>query len=784
MTTTLGHEEQVAAAQAASTQPGAVADAAGQPPASVPEHADAPVTAPVPAVQVGRPLAVATLSTAAAAMMAGGIFGSWPARLIALLGVFVGVLWTWYCVRRPKNTLLKQLLVFVLAFGLGLLSLAPTPGGPGRVFSLMGSAVSSGQLLRPPVPFDPGWRPILILLFALLGFATAWVAVAFRRAQLALVLPLPVLALAAISQPAKGQFLSGLLGFVPLLIALGLLFGGDRDAVSDLGAAFEIRRAIKSAPLVVGGIVLLVVLGKSNFLFPKPVFNPVQKPQKPKSIPLGKVRDRVLFTISGAIDGPWKIGDLDTYGGDYWLLPPFDPKDDHPIGADGIVDKAGAGDVTVTFKSGDLGNTSVLPGVVDPRQVKGTPSKVVYNSRTGTVRFPTDRVPQGLTYEMSLPKYPTAAQLQAAGPLTDHLDPNLLKVPTPPPAVQKLLGSAPHNPWLRLDYLRKALNDVVIASGAGDPSQPVSTAKVQQILAGNHLASPYQIVATEALLARWAGIPSRIGYGFDGFNNEHGVRTVRPKNAANWLEVYFQGHGWIPLIGNPPRAQSSLKPDKNAVNLKIPVATNVAVQIYIPVEVPNLQFLYQLIRRILFEVLPFVAGVFVLYLLTPSLRRLQRRRKRRAWARRNGPREEIAVEYAELRDSLNDLNIGDVFDTPLEFLDRVAPDEEMAELAWLVTRCTYGDMILTVTSDDAAAAVEMAESCRKRVSRAQPFQSRVLAFLSRASLRDPYTHEVPNVRILRLRKAHRGNRTNRRGWWRSNVRRRFQLRLPRFKAAN
>ena len=778
MTTMLEHGQQTAAEPVPAAS---VVNSVNEPPA-VPEHeTETPVTEPGTSGPVGRPLAVATLSTAAAAMMAGGIFGSWPARLTALLGVLIGVAWTWYCVRKPKNTLLKQPFVILIAFGIGLLSLVPTPGGPGRVFSLMRSAVSSGQLLRPPVPFDPGWRPILILLFALLGFATAWVAVAFRRAQLALVLPLPVLALAAISQPAKGQFLSGLLGFVPLLIALGLLFGGDRDAVSDLGTAFEIRRAIKSTPLVVGGIVLLVVLGKSNFLFPKPVFNPVQKPQKPKSIPLGKVRDRVLFTISGPIDGPWKIGDLDTYAGNYWLLPPFDPKDDIKPPSDGTVDKAGNGDVAVTFKSGDLGNTAVLPGVVDPRKVTGAGSGVVYNVRTGTVRFPTQRVPQGLTYQMTLPKYPTAAQLQAAGPLTDHVDPNLLKVPAPPPAVRKLLGGAPNNPWLRLDYLRKALNDVVISSGAGDPSQPVSTDKVQQIFAGNHLASPYQIVATEALLARWAGVPSRIGYGFDGFNNEHGLKTVRPKNAANWLEVYFQGHGWIPLIGNPPRAQSSLKPDKNAVTLKIPVATNVAVQIYIPVEVPNLRLLYQLIRHILFQVLPVVAGAFLLYLLTPSIRRWQRRRKRRAWALKQGPREEIAVEYAELRDALSDLNIGDVFDTPLEFLDRVAPDDEMTELAWLVTRCTYGDMILTVTDSDVEAAREMVHSCRRRISRAQPFQSRVLAFLSRASLRDPYTLEVPNVWMLRLKKANRRDRINRRRRLRPRLPR---LGLPRTKAAN
>ena len=730
-----------------------------------------------------RPLAVAALSTAAAGMMAGGIFGSWPARITAVVGALVGVLWTWFCVRRPKNLVLKQLLVVVVAFVLGLLTLLPSGGGPSQIFPLMSSAVSSGRLLRPPVPFDPGWRPILILLFALLGFATAWVAVGFRRLQLALVLPLPVLGLAAISQPAKGEFISGMLGFIPILVALGFLFGGDTSSVSDLGSAFELRRALKSAPLVIGGIVLLVVLGQTNFLFPKPVFNPVQKPQKPKSVPLGKVKDRVLFTISGPIGGPWKIGDLDTYNGSYWLLPPFDPNDAPPP-ANGVVDKAGAGNVTVTFKTGDLGNTAVLPGVVDPRHIKISATKVVYDARSGIFRLPDGRIPVGLTYQMSLPTYPTAAQLAAAPPLTDHIDRNFLSVPAPPPAVSKLLSDAPLNPWERLDYLRKALNQVVIASGAGDPSQPVTVSKVEDLLAGDHLGSPYQIVAAEALLARWAGIPSRVGYGFDGFNVEGGLKTIRPKNAATWLEVYFQGYGWVPLIGNPPRAQSSLKPDKNTQVTKLAESQDVAVQVYIPVALQNLHQLYEEIRHIVLVVLPFLAAALIAYFVAPTLRRAQRRRKRRKWARHQGMREEIAVEYAEFRDAASDLNIGDVFDTPLEFLDRVAPDDEHTELAWLVTRITYGDMIMTLTTEDVDAAREMAESCRRRLFRAQPFQSRALAVLSRASLRDPYTLEVPSVRMLRLqmvRRSHlmRSGRRSRRGAVHRRSRRRsHRLRIP------
>ena len=37
-------------------------------------------------------------------------------------------------------------------------------------------------------------------------------------------------------------------------------------------------------------------------------------------------------------------------------------------------------------------------------------------------------------------------------------------------------------------------------------------AKVDQLLVGNHEGTPFEIVAAEAMLARWAGVPSRIAF--------------------------------------------------------------------------------------------------------------------------------------------------------------------------------------------------------------------------------------------------------------------------------
>src|SRR5205823_9217484 len=85
-----------------------------------------------------------------------------------------------------------------------------------------------------------------------------------------------------------------------------------------------------------------------------------------------------------------------------------------------------------------------------------------------------------------------------------------------------------------------------------------------------------------------------------------------------------------------------------------------------------------------------------------------------------------------------------------------------AELAWLVTRTLYGDLAGKATTDDVEAAREMSQSLRRRMSRGQPFQTRAIAVLSRASLQDPYSVEVPGVRLLTLKRPPRPKPAGRR----------------------
>ncbi|MEY2467723.1 MAG: hypothetical protein QOF21_421, partial [Actinomycetota bacterium] len=205
-----------------------------------------------------RPVIAAALSATAAALVTGGIFGSWAARGVGTLAAVGGAaLAAW--VLRTKRPTLVQLAVLPIVAGAALLSVLPSHT-PADVVGLMRDAVDAGRLLRPPVPFDPGWRPLFIIVLGLLGFGAAWIGAALDRPLLGVVLPIPLVGLAAITQPDSGEVLAGVFAFVPIVAALGVLFGADNDAAT-LNRSFELTRLVRSAVPMVALAVALVVLG-------------------------------------------------------------------------------------------------------------------------------------------------------------------------------------------------------------------------------------------------------------------------------------------------------------------------------------------------------------------------------------------------------------------------------------------------------------------------------------------------------------------------------------------
>ncbi|HUQ39450.1 MAG TPA: transglutaminase-like domain-containing protein, partial [Acidimicrobiales bacterium] len=320
------------------------------------------------------------------------------------------------------------------------------------------------------------------------------------------------------------------------------------------------------------------------------------------------------------------------------------------------------------------------------------------------------------------------------------------KIGDPPPAVVDLLNQARAkgpSDWEHFDFLRTWVLDNVTATGAGAPKS-VTPERVQEMIAGDKKGTPFEIVAAQAMLARWAGIPSRIGYGFDGGEVVNDVLEVRPRHGASFPEIYLPGYKWLPVIGTPKKAEPTVGNDPNftKVDPSVLPSDDISVQVFLPIIVdPPSVLPQQILRGVLLAALLALLGLLI-YSTYPGLVKIRTRARRRGAALDAGPRARIALAYAEWRDFATDFGFRHPGDTPLMYLDRFIEDPEHIELAWLTTRALWGDLQDEVTPDMAAAAEELSKALRRRLASVQPATVRAVAAVSRLSLRYPYAPDT------------------------------------------
>jgi hypothetical protein len=692
----------------------------------------------------------------AAAVMAGGVFIGFEARIYAAVAAMLGVGLA-VAAARFRSPVAANLIIIGGLFGIGLLMVVPS--GVGNVASvgrLASQASSSGDVLRPPVELTAGWQAILGWLLGIVGFAAAWVAIVVKKPSIGLLLPLPVAAFAGISVPDSDQVASGLTVLVLFAIGLGMLSGTQMGAEDEkLPAGYEVRRALRALPLLAVVTAALYLLAQSNFLFPEPAINPAEQPQKPKTVPLSQVEDRVLFTVESQLSGPWRVGSLDVYDGKDWRLPAFSESRLADVPRDGIVNKDLSPGVRATFNIAGLGGT-VLPGLPNTVGVVAEGPKLAYDNRSGALRVAQGQVQAGLQYTVAAAALPNVTDLRN---ITEPSPPDLdrfTEVPPAPPAVADLIEKAPKSSkWDTFDFLRTYVLTNVTATGTGSPKS-VPPERMQDMLAGSKEGTPYEIVAAQALLARWAGIPSRIGYGFDGGELIDNKLEVRPKNGASFPEVFFPKYGWLPVIGTPTKAKPTVgsDPATQRQDPNVLPSDDIQIGLFVPVLVPPKSPLPEQIRQAVLVAVPLALLLFLAYVTWPGLRKAWVRGRRRTAARAAGPRARIALTYAEWRDMGTDYGYRHDTDTPLMYLDRFVEDPEHTELAWLVTRGLWGDLQGSLTPEMATMAEELSRALRRRLAQAHPAPVRAIGVVSRLSLRHPYAPELTQF----LRKPTRAER--------------------------
>lgn len=694
------------------------------------------------------------LAVVGAGWMSAGIFHGALPRMIAILGALVGVGPVAFSYRtRYPSAIQYMTLPFALLIG-ALLVLPDAKGGSANLPGLVSEALRSGGIGQPPIPFDPGWRFVLVVLLATLGAAASSVSIAMNRPKLGVFMTVPLLFGAALIQPAEQTLITSGVALVFMVAALAVSYGIELARDGATSGKFEIRRFVRGGAVAAVLLGALVILSQVGFLFPEQQRDVVIPPKRPESPP--PQPDRLLFTVTSNRPGPWRLGVLDVYDGQAWLLPPYDTRRLIEIPEAGEISGA-LSDIkpdpetgetrkfTANFVINDI-QGHVVPNVANPNTTETSGFTIEYDPRTQMFRLPAKRATEGMAYRVDSPVPPSSKELSEAPPPPDAVS-EFLEVPPAPGEVETLLAEAPQtSAWDRLQYVRNAFYQKVVAAGAGDPKD-VPPSRVAEMLAGGE-ASPFEITAAEALLARWAGVPSRIGYGFhsgDKPDPAGQVFEVHPRHGSTWLEAYFERHGWVAIVGVPPRAKASLTEAKRKEEQLVTPTEELSLVVYVPVRREAITLLYTTVRYWLGVVAPFFAGVLLIWGLFPGVLKVIRRVLRRRWASSRGAKARVVTAYAEFRDVANDLNMGDSVETPFEFTNAIEHDDEHLELAWLVTRSVWGDLSRDLRPEDAEASEEMATSVMRRLRRGQPMITRILSFASRASLRDPYSVEIPNL---------------------------------------
>ncbi|HUR49808.1 MAG TPA: transglutaminase domain-containing protein [Acidimicrobiales bacterium] len=701
------------------------------------------VETPLPALRTSL---VVGCAAAAAAVMAGGLFEGVEGRVYPIIGALCGVATAAQASRR-RSPIWVNLTIVGGIVGTGLVLLLPAGiDNLTRLAAIVSEAKGAAEVLRPPAEFLPGWRLLMGVIMASIGFAAGWVGIEYRRPALGLLIPLPAIAYAAISVPEAAKVASGIAAAVLFIVGLALLSSLNNlvdGAENAPGIGYELKRALKALPLLAVIVGLLAVAAQSDFLFPAPRFDPARDSVAPKAVPLSEVKDRVLFTVESASTGPWRIGILDVYTKNEWRLPAFAESTLERVPESGIVDPDLEAGIQATFAVADLGG-AVLPGIPNTTAVIAQGPRLSYDARTGTIRLAQGQITPGLTYTVVGAAVPNEEQLRQVTQDPPRATARSLEIPAPPPEIANLLDEAPTaNKWDRLDFVRRRLLTTVVAAGPGTP-KPVPPERVVEMLFEEKKGSPFEVVAAQAMLARWAGVPARIGYGYDGGEEgAGGRREVRPKHGSSWLEVWFAGHGWLPVLGQPDKAQASLQPDGPTLeNPDVAPSEDIAVQVYFPLRTEASSPWYAQIRRLVLFALPLLLVGGIAWVGWPAAWKAWRRSRARRTAAAGGVRDRVAQSYAEFRDRCTDLGLRNRSDSPLAFCQVLVDDREHEELAWLVTRLVWGDLRHDPSEDHALDAAELARSLTLRVAQAQPVSIRLIAAVSRLSVRHPYAPEL------------------------------------------
>ena len=457
----------------------------------------------------------------------------------------------------------------------------------------------TGALLVPP------------LLIAAIAMTTAGVLVATRR---------PAVALAGPAGAAVTFALFGDVGVAPgmvVVVGAGLLVGGlswvvwigDRaarraervaagqlaqDRVAGADGALGLRRAVVAGTILAVTAGATVAVGLGEQADRAALREIVQAPVDPTAVdsPLslfrGYVKDRadeVQLVVQGLPTGArLRLAALDDYDGRQFRLSdtggPFvriGPERPAP---------ANTAQVPVTVRLEDYrGPFLPLPGPIIALDFTGPRADDLsaglrYSAASATGLLPGGwQTGDGYHLIAAVPARPDAQVLAAARPAA---------VPMPPgPPVPDLVRSATDRyiagvttPGQQVEAIRAGLvADGFFSHGmTGEPTSPAGHGLdrlTSMVGAGPMIGDQEQYAALMALMVRSIGIPARVVVGFTPSEPAAGDVSLRGGDLTAWVEVPFEGFGWVAFDPTPPPDKPLTDPQERAQTERREVAVEV-----------------------------------------------------------------------------------------------------------------------------------------------------------------------------------------------------------------
>ncbi|HET7723148.1 MAG TPA: DUF3488 and transglutaminase-like domain-containing protein, partial [Propionibacteriaceae bacterium] len=616
---------------------------------------------------------------------AGYLYPSW--LVIAVLSV-AAVVGDRLRLAKVAVNAIQLLLAAALAISLAI---GPGPSDVvwyGRLVPLLRSGYDHIQTSAAPMPPDAGAQIILTLIVVLLFLVAGIIADTLDRPAWALA---PLLALYLIPAIALRSdvnaisFLVVVIGYLAILFADGL--NSDRRWTRNLSHDSAMARGsrgiwrlsvVVATPALLGAVILgvmLPTLSPTFFTSLRPNgTGPIEMtdPQLDlrKNLEQGASREVLSYTTNKPSGTYLRLATLPVLNADGWSQSQVTLKQG-AIGSVPGVSGAPTGGPRITNVQIEDFASMYLPVPYAPRAQNATgewsydPASLMIIA-TGNNR---SRATVGQRYTVeSWDIEPNGSALSTAKAGVPAGQAMTLEIPTDIPAdivrLVNQLTSGAQAPALKGAAIQAYLRSSQFSYSVQGASGKTSYQAIESFLFQTKTGYCVQYAAAMALMARIAGIPSRVAVGFLPGTQSGDRWLVTSHDMHSWPELYFEGQGWVrfeptPSVALPPPwtvvapNQPSAAPSSSAAptaSSSVQPTAEASVEHQSPGSVGVTTSDASRTRML---ILAIVLVVVLLLVLTPTVVRRLLRRSRLAAT--GDPHESIAKAWLEVRDTWLDL---------------------------------------------------------------------------------------------------------------------------------